>query len=60
MTVATVEYPGYGVNSTPLTHDALFETCECFVDYFHTGPYENVPIFLYMNVYFMSLDMVIH
>lgn len=46
MTVATVEYPGFGVNQTPLTHDAFFKTCESFVDYFQTGPYENIPLVL--------------
>lgn len=47
MTVVTVEYPGYGINPHPLTHSTIFETCEHFVDYFHTGPYETISIYLY-------------
>ena len=58
MTVATVEYPGYGLNTLQLTYDSIFETCEHFVDYFQTGKYETVPLFLYVPIIiFLHLDM---
>lgn len=57
MTVVTVEYPGYGVNKTELTHNSIFETCEHFVDYFRTGKYETVPLYLYMHVNSLIVDM---
>lgn len=60
MTVVTVEYPGYGINDTVLTQNSIFETCEHFVDYFQTGKYETVPLYLYICSYMLILDMGIH
>ena len=48
MSIATVEYPGYGVNTEVLTHDNIFETCESFIHYFQTGKYEGIPIIVYI------------
>ena len=48
MSIATVEYPGYGVNTEVLTNDNIFETCESFIHYFQTGKYEGVPIIVYI------------
>ena len=60
MSIATVEYPGYGVNTEVLTHDNIFETCESFIHYFQTGKYEGVPIIVYIISFLFKLDMVIH
>ena len=52
MSIATVEYPGYGVNTVVLIHDIIFETCESFLHYFQTGKYEGIPIIVY-NISFL-------
>ena len=47
MSVAAIEYPGYGLSTEKCSTDLFFKTAEAAVEFFHTGCYANTPLILF-------------